>query len=64
MMGLLTVMVTKNLTILTKRDGFVLEGASQEAAPSTFFSSAELEMVLSSNTRLWDRGLLSLIPWV
>ena len=52
MMGLLTVMVTKNLTISTKRDGFVLEGASQEAAPSTFFFSATLEMVFSSDACL------------
>ena len=37
MMGPTTVIVTKNLTILTKRDGFVLEGASQEVAPSAFF---------------------------
>jgi len=37
MMGLLAVMVTKNLIILTKRESFELEGARQEAAPSTFF---------------------------
>jgi hypothetical protein len=63
MMGPITVMITKNLTISTKRESFELEGASQEAAPSTFFP-ATLEMVVSSDTRLWDRNSVFLIPWI
>jgi hypothetical protein len=63
MMGPIIVTVKKNLTISTKRESFEFEGVSQEAAPSTFFPTT-LEMVFSSDTCLWNRGLLSLIPWI